>query len=50
VANSLPSRVVNGTVAASRAGGDAWIPLVGGGLLVLIVGAGGGLALKRRLQ
>jgi len=35
--------------AATNAGSSAWIALVGGGLLVLVLGTGAGLALKRRL-
>jgi len=35
--------------ASTGAGSSAWIALVGGGLLVLVVGTGAGLALKRRL-
>lgn len=33
----------------SGAGGAAWLALIGGGALVLVIGAGGGLALRRRL-
>jgi hypothetical protein len=29
-------------------GGSTWLPLAGGGALVLLVGCGGGLALRRR--
>jgi hypothetical protein len=32
------------------AGGSGWIPLVAGGLLVLVIGGGGGLALRQRVQ
>jgi hypothetical protein len=32
-----------------HAGNDAWLPLAGGGALVLLLGCGGGLALRRRL-
>ena len=31
------------------AGGDGWLALVGGGLLVLVVGGGAGIAMRRRL-
>lgn len=34
---------------AAGAGGDGWVALVGGGALVLVVGTGAGLALRRRL-
>jgi hypothetical protein len=33
----------------SGAGGTAWLALIGGGAVVLVIGAGGGLALRRRL-
>jgi hypothetical protein len=35
--------------AADRVGGNSWLPLVGGGALVLLLGCGGGLALRRRM-
>jgi hypothetical protein len=52
-----PSKPVSASLASQRApsaasthaGSSAWIALVGGGLLVLVVGTGAGLALKRRL-
>jgi len=48
-----PSKPVSASLAShvvpSNAGSDAWIPLVAGGLLVLALGTGAGLALKRRL-
>ena len=31
-------------------GGSGWLPLAGGGALVLLLGCGGGLALRRRLR
>jgi hypothetical protein len=34
---------------AAQVGQDAWLPLAGGGALVLLLGCGGGLALRRRL-
>ena len=43
------SLVATPAAATTHAGSNAWIPLVGGGLLVLLVGTAGGLALKRRL-
>lgn len=33
---------------ASQPGGESWLPLVAGGALVLVVGGGGGLGLRRR--
>jgi hypothetical protein len=48
VSASLASHVTP-AAATSNGGSSAWIALVGGGLLVLILGTGAGLALKRRL-
>jgi hypothetical protein len=46
VSASLASHVAS---PAATGGSSAWIALVGGGLLVLVLGTGAGLALKRRL-
>lgn len=54
---SPPAKPVSASLAAhvtppgtaNHAGSSAWIALVGGGLLVLVLGTGAGLALKRRL-
>lgn len=46
VSASLASHVAS---PATTGGSSAWIALVGGGLLVLVLGTGAGLALKRRL-
>lgn len=38
------------TIAASaQADGNSWLPLLGGGAMVLLIGGGSGLALRRRL-
>jgi hypothetical protein len=37
------------TTQANAVGSSSWLPLAGGGALVLLLGCGGGLALKRRM-
>jgi hypothetical protein len=40
---------VSGRETSSTGGTDGWLPLIGGGAAVLLLGCGGGLALRRRL-
>jgi len=47
-AGSLPTASRSTRVDASQPGGESWLPLVAGGALVLLVGGGGGLGLRRR--
>jgi hypothetical protein len=39
----------NATTQANQVGSSSWLPLAAGGALVLLIGCGGGLALKRRM-
>jgi hypothetical protein len=48
-AKPVSASLASSHVASTTGGSSAWIALVGGGLLVLVLGTGAGLALKRRL-
>ncbi len=45
---SLPTASRSTRADAAQPGGESWLPLVAGGALVLVVGGGGGLGLRRR--
>jgi len=47
-ASSSPGSHARPFTQSSQVGGSTWLPLAGGGALVLLVGCGGGLALRRR--